>query len=38
MIRDKASSHYIDDVISTGIFEPRKEKDKTKINRNATML
>lgn len=39
MIQDnKASSHYIDVLISAGIFEPREEKSKTKIERNAIML
>lgn len=34
---NKASSHYIDVLISAGIFEPREEKSKTKIKRNAIM-
>lgn len=39
MIQDnKASSHYIDVLMSAGIFEPREEKNKTKIERNAIML
>lgn len=39
MIQDnKASSHYFDVLISAGIFEPREEKSKTKIKRNAIML
>lgn len=39
MIQDnKASSHYIDVLISAGIFEPREEKSKTKTKRNAVML
>lgn len=39
MIPDnKALSHDIDVLISTGILEQRKEKDETKINRNATIL
>lgn len=39
MIQDnKVFKHYIDVLISTGIFEPRKEKGETKLDRNTTML